>query len=92
LAAPHKTERLDARVTSETKSAIQHAAALEGLSVSDFIVQAAKRSAEETIRSHEVITLSAEASQAFAETLLNPAEPNAALIKALRSARSRFHE
>ncbi len=91
MPATSKTERVDARVTPETKSAIQHAAALEGLSVSDFIVQAAKRSAEETIRSHEVITLSAEASKAFAESVLNPPEPNDALIQALRSARSRFH-
>ena len=76
---PAKTERLEARVTAQQKKLIQRAAALDGLSLTDFIVSSAQRAARKTIRTHREIVLSARDSQAFAEAFLNPGQPNAEL-------------
>lgn len=92
MSASVKTKRIEARVTPETKEAIEHAAALEGISVTDFIVRAARDAAEQTIRSHEVITLSAEDSLRFVEAILNPPEPNEALRRAFAAARRHIRD
>lgn len=74
-----KSERLEARVTLQQKLLLQRAAELRGLSLADFLVTSAQTAAEATIREHNVITLTARDSIAFAEALLNPREPNATL-------------
>lgn len=74
-----KSERLEARVTLQQKLLLQRAAELRGLSLTDFLVTSAQTAAEATIREHNVITLTAQDSIAFAEALLNPREPNEAL-------------
>lgn len=74
-----KFERFEARLTTVQKQLIQRAADLLGRSLSDFVVSASQKAARKLIREHEIITLSAEASQRFADSLLNPPEPNAAL-------------
>ncbi len=75
-----KTERLEARVPADVKALLQHAADLTGRSLSDFVLAAAYEAAEETIRTHEVIRLSAEDSLQFAEAILNPPPPNDRLV------------
>lgn len=79
-----KPERLEARLPAEAKAIIQHAADISGRSLSDFVVTSALEAAEETIRRHEVIVLSARDSLALAEALLNPKGPNEALRAAAR--------
>ena len=74
-----KSERLEARITLRQKLLFQRAAELRGLSLTDFLVTSAQTAAEATIREYNVITVSARDSLAFAEALLNPREPNAAL-------------
>ena len=71
-----KRERLEARVTGEQKALFQHAADLQGRSLTDFVVSAVQHAAEDTIREHRVITLSARDSRRFVEALMNPPEPN----------------
>ncbi len=83
-----KSERLEARVTRQQKALLQRAAELRGLSLTDFLVTSAQSAAEATIREHNVITLTARDSLAFAEALLNPGEPN----EALRAAFARYSE
>ena len=78
-----KRERLEARITPEQKELLQRAAALEGASLSDFVVRSAQRAAEQTIRDHAVLTLSARESQTFVEALLEPSAPNTALRDAV---------
>ncbi|MFT3805279.1 MAG: DUF1778 domain-containing protein [Burkholderiaceae bacterium] len=68
-------ERLEARVTAEQKALIEHAAALEGRSITDFVLASVQDAAKRAIAEHEVITLSVRDSQAFVEALLNPREP-----------------
>lgn len=83
-----KSERLEARVTLQQKMLLQRAAELRGLSLTDFLVTSAQTVAEATIREHNVITLTAQDSLAFAEALLSPREPN----EALRAAFARHDE
>ncbi|MBF6613841.1 MAG: DUF1778 domain-containing protein [Chloroflexi bacterium] len=77
--ADRKLDRVEARLTEEQKEMIQYAAGLLGLSVSDFLITSAQRAAESVIREHNVITLAAQDSLAFAQAILNPREPNEAL-------------
>lgn len=83
-----KSERLEARVTLQQKLLLQRAAELRGLSLTDFLVTSAQTAAETAIREHNIITLTARDSIAFAEALLNPGEPN----EALRAAFARYDE
>ena len=68
-------ERLEARVTAEQKALIEHAAALEGRSITDFVLASVQDAAKRAIAEHEVIQLSVKDSQAFVEALINPREP-----------------
>jgi uncharacterized protein (DUF1778 family) len=83
---PGRQERLEARVTREQKELFHRAAALEGRTVTDFVVRSAQLAAEQTISRHEQAVLTARESQAFVEALLSPQEPN----KALRAAAARY--
>ena len=50
--AVRKSERLPTRATPELKSLAQHAAALEGRSLTDFVEASIRERAERTIREH----------------------------------------
>jgi uncharacterized protein (DUF1778 family) len=79
-----KSERVDVRMTPEIKELLQRAAAIRGRSLSDFVVESAQEAAVAAIRDEHVMKLTAEDSRVLAEALLNPPEPNEALIRALR--------
>ena len=81
-------QRLEARVTPEQKALLQRAAALEGRTVTDFLVSSAQAAALETIRRHEQIVLSARDSAIFVESLLNPPAPPERLRAAARRHRA----
>jgi len=74
-----KSERLEARVTPEQKQLIQHAADLEGRSITDFVIEKLQAAALETVRTHETMVLTMRDSIAFVEAIINPPEPNDAL-------------
>jgi uncharacterized protein (DUF1778 family) len=84
--SPARRERLGARITAEQKELLQQAAAMAGTSVTDFVVRSAQRAAEQTIRDHSTLLLTARESQAFVQALLDQRAPNAAL----RSAADRY--
>ena len=77
-----KTARLEARITADQKALIERAAAYQGRTVSDFVVDTVHEAARSVIHEHEVLRLSASQSRAFVETLLNPPEPTEALQQA----------
>ena len=83
-----RRERLEARVSREQKDLLERAAALEGRSLTDFVVASAQAAALETIQRHEVIALTARDSLAFTLALANPPAPN----ERLRAAARRHHE
>ena len=74
-----KEERLEARMTPQQKELLQCAADLRGTSLTNFVLMSAKQAAEETIREHNIISLTARDSLVFAEALLNPRAPSAKL-------------
>ena len=74
-----KRERLEARVSAEQKALIERAAALQGQSLTDFVVQSAQAAAVAVIREREVLALTERDTAALVEALLNPAPPNEAL-------------
>lgn len=69
-------ERLETRVTADQKSLIEHAAALQGRTVTDFVLTSVQEAARRAIEEHQRIDLSVRDSQAFVEALINPQPVN----------------
>jgi len=84
-----KTERIEARLLSDQRRRIEHAAALKGASISDFIVSSADEVAKRTIEEHESWTLSRRDSEIFMKALLNPPPPGPRLRAAIRRYKAR---
>lgn len=80
--AEEKSERFEARLSPEQKQVLLKAAAHTHQSLTQFVLSSAWRAAEQTIREHEVITLSVRDSQALIETLRNPGPTPSKLIEA----------
>lgn len=79
-----RRERLEARVATEQKELLQDAAALEGQTLSEFLVSSALNRARAVIQEHQVVTLGRRDSEAFVNALLNPPPPNEAMQRAAR--------
>lgn len=88
--ARRRAERLEARVTAEQKALIEHAAALEGRSITDFVLTSVQDAAKRAIAEHEVIRLSVDDSKAFAEALLNPREPSKKMLERVAAYGARY--
>ncbi|MFT3817393.1 MAG: DUF1778 domain-containing protein [Rubrivivax sp.] len=76
------TARLEARLPGSIYATLKRAAELKGRSLTDFVVAAAHEAAKQAIEEEGLIRLSAEDQRRFAEALLKPPAPNAALRKA----------
>jgi uncharacterized protein (DUF1778 family) len=79
-----KTERFDARITRAQKELFARAAALRGRSVTEFVITSAYEVAAETVRDHEVMTLSRRDTKAFVDALLHAKGPSRRLREAAR--------
>ena len=80
-----KITRIEARVNPETQRLLKRAADLQGRSLSDFVVSAARVAALETIETMESIKLSRDVQALFVQLLLDPPEPNDALRRAVQA-------
>lgn len=78
------TARLEARVSPDVHALIKRAAELQGRSITDFVVSTAQEAAQRVIEQTEVMRLSLADQHCFAEALLTPPEPNAALKRAFQ--------
>ena len=74
--------RLEVRVSVAQKRLLQHAAALSGRTLSEFVVTSAQDAARRVIAEHESIRLSREEQQTFVQALLQPQEPHTRLKRA----------
>jgi uncharacterized protein (DUF1778 family) len=83
-----RSERLEARISSEQKALFQRAAELQGRTLTDFVIASVHESAVKTITELEVIRLTGADSRAFAEALLHPREP----AQELRAAAERYRK
>ena len=79
-----KTDRLEARIPGDLKAILLKAAALQGRSLTDFVVASASDAARRVIRESEVLELSERDQVSFAEALLNPASASPTLKDAAR--------
>jgi len=82
---PPTASRIELRVPADKKALIEHAAALEGRSLTDFSLTALVRCAQESIEQHAVRVLSTRDTERFIKLLGEPAEPNAKLRSAFRA-------
>jgi uncharacterized protein (DUF1778 family) len=68
----NRNARFEAGVSPEVLAVVRRAADLQGRSVDDFVVDAARDAAHRAIEDAGVIRLSVEDQHRFAEALLNP--------------------
>ena len=87
---PARTYRFDARLNEEQKLLIQRAADLEGRTMTDFVLHSAESAAERTIERRSMLVLTARETEAFANAILNSANPGAVLRKAAREYRQKL--
>jgi len=87
-----RTERLEARVSPEVKSALLRAAQLQGRSLTDFLVTAGWEAALRVIAEHQLLQLDRTESEVLLRVLLEPPAPNVLLSAAARRYKELFVE
>jgi uncharacterized protein (DUF1778 family) len=88
-----KSRRFVARVTEADRQLFQRAAAIEGRSMTKFIITHVRKVALQVIQQSNQIQLDAEESRRFVEALLAPSrKPNASLEKAIARYRRQITE
>ena len=84
------TARLEARLPAHVHAMLKRAAEIQGRTLTDFVVSASSEAARQTIESNDIISLSLNDQRLFAESIINPPEPNAALTRAFTKHRELF--
>ena len=79
-----RAQRLEARVTAEQKALIEHAAALQGRTVTDFVLTSVQDAARRAIEEHRQLELSIRDSKAFVDAMLHPRPVNQRLRDTVR--------
>ena len=87
MPATSRTQRrqtLNIRIKAEERGLIDRAAQARGQNRTDFILEAARRAAEEALLDRTIFTVGAEAYAKFIARLDAPPKPNARLRKTMR--------
>jgi uncharacterized protein (DUF1778 family) len=84
MAKKRTQARLAARLPSDVYALLKRAAALEGRSLTDFVISAAREAATRTIEQSEIVRLSEQDQRMIAEALLNPPIPSPSLKRAFQ--------
>ena len=87
-----RMQRLEMRIPFERKALLQRAAALRGITLTEFVVAAAIEAAARTIGMNESMALSSADSRAFLAAILRPMPANARLARAAREYARRFDD
>jgi uncharacterized protein (DUF1778 family) len=82
--------RLEARLPADVHALLKRAAEMQGRTLTDFVVTAAREEACRTIEQAEIIRLSVDGQRQIAEAILNPPEPTEALRRAFIRRRDLF--
>ena len=80
-----RNARLEVRIAPKALAIVRRAAELQGRSVSVFVVAAAHEAGQRAIEEAQLIRLSVEVQRRFADLLLNPPRPVAALRRARKA-------
>lgn len=83
-----RSARIEARISPDILAAVKRAAEIEGRSISDFVVDAARHAAERTIEETQIIRLSLAEQERVASILIAPPTPSPALDRAMDAHRS----
>ncbi len=83
--APAPRDTLNLRIKPEERGLIDRAAALTGKTRTDFVLEAARRAAEDALLDRTVFTVSPEAYAEFLKLLDEPSKPNENLRKTMES-------
>jgi len=90
---PTRSTRLEARISPDVLAVVKRAAEIQGRSVSDFVVAAAREAAQRTIEETQIIRLSVDGiSATLAESVLNPPQTRSGPAPRPRIASSPDHE
>lgn len=84
VAAPPKDDVIQIRASAETKAMLNRAAALRGQKLSEFMLDSARRQAEEAILDQRAFFLEPEAHEKFLAMLDRPAKPSKELRQRMR--------
>jgi uncharacterized protein (DUF1778 family) len=87
--AQSRSARIEARFAADALALVKRAAIMQGRSISDFVVAAAREAAHKTIEEADIIRLSIEDQQRFVDLLLDPPRLSPAMKRA-RKAQSRL--
>jgi uncharacterized protein (DUF1778 family) len=82
---PTSRDSLNLRVKPELRGLIDRAAQLAGKNRTDFVLEAARRAADDTLLDRTVFTVSPEAYAEFLARLDAPPQPNARLRRTMRT-------
>jgi uncharacterized protein (DUF1778 family) len=91
MPATVSTARLEARISTDLHSMLKRAAELQERTMTDFIVVAVQDAAQHAIEQAEVIRLSLDDHECFAQALLSPPQPAPALERAFARHRKLLH-
>jgi len=80
--AAQRPDRINLRLNRDAKRKLERAAAYSDKTLTDFVIDFALQKADEIVREHEVITLTANEWERLRALLLNPPEPNKRLERA----------
>jgi uncharacterized protein (DUF1778 family) len=80
-----KRETLNIRIRPEVRGLIDRAAELAGRNRTDFVLEAARRAAEETLLDRSLFVVSPKAYREFLARLDAPPKPNERLRKSMRT-------
>jgi len=80
-----RTARVEARIAPDALAIVRRAAELQGRSVSDFLVAAALKDAQQTSDDAQIIRLSVDDQRRFVDLLLNPPALAPAMKRALKA-------
>jgi uncharacterized protein (DUF1778 family) len=84
-ASKPRRDTLNLRIPAAERAIIDRAAKCAGKTRTDFILEAARRAAEEAILDRALLVVSPEAYEAFLTRLDQPAQPNEALQRTMQS-------
>ena len=85
-----RAARLEARISQDLHAVVKRAAELQGRTMTDFVIHALQSAAAQTIAQADQVRMSLADQEAFANALIAPAKPNAALKRAFAKANKRL--
>lgn len=87
-----KPGRFQARISERQRELFQRAAAIEGRSVTDFVLAHAQEAAQHAIERESVFVLSRQDSEAFLAALRSPEPPTPEILADVEAMRAFFGE